>query len=348
LKYITKNEKAIKAFFLREPMMEKRHQEYQYLDLLQDVMDNGSEKKDHNTGMPLRSVFQRQSRYDLSQGFPLLTTKKVFWKGIVHELYWFMSGQTNIKYLEDNGCGKLWTDYPYKVYKKASDEGKVRPLSREDFGQKIRESPADSDFVREWGELPHIYGEQWRAWSASDGRRIDQLAWVVDTLKNFPDRKHALLSAWNPEFLYAMAKPGEALNFPLCHVLFHFDVADGKLSCGLYQRSCDAFLGVPFNLASYALLTKTMAQICGYEPGEFIQTYGDFHVYSNHFDQVKEQLTRTPRPFPRVTLSDKITSLDSFRPEHVTLEGYDPHPALKGELTVAGGFDEKDRTSLQR
>jgi len=321
---------------------EERHPEYQYLDLLQDIMENGSEKRDHNTGIALRSVFGRMSRYNLSQGFPLLTTKKVFWGGIVHELYWFMSGQTNVKYLEDNKV-KIWTDYPYKKYKKASEEGKLESLSREEFGQKIRESSVDSDFVKEWGELPRIYGEMWRNWPASDGRRIDQLNWIVDTLKRFPERKHAMMSSWNPEFLYAMAKPGEALDFPLCHVLMHFNVADNKLSNLLVQRSCDTFLGVPFNIASYALLTHVMAKITGHEPGDFVHVYDDVHVYENHFDQVREQMSRKPRPFPRISISDEVTSLDSFRPEHVKLHGYNPHPLLKGELTVAGGFDEKDR-----
>ena len=322
--------------------MERGHPEQQYLNLLRDIMENGTEKRDHNTGMPLRSVLGRMSRYDLSEGFPLLTTKKVFWDGIVHEVYWFMSGQTNVKYLEDHGV-RIWTDYPFKRYKKAAEEGRVEELSRRDFGQMIRESPADSDFVREWGELPHIYGEMWRAWPASDGRKIDQLEWIADTLTRFPERKHAVMSTWNPEFLYAMANPGEALSFPLCHILNHFNVSDGKLSSLLYQRSCDMFLGVPFNIASYGLLNMVMAKITGHQPGEFVHTYGDAHIYQNHFDQVREQISREPRPFPKVIISDEVTSLDSFRPEHVRLEGYDPHPLLKGDLTVAGGFDEKDR-----
>jgi thymidylate synthase len=316
--------------------MDKKHPEYQYLELLQDILDNGIIKKDHNTGIDLHSVFGRQMRFDLEQGFPLLTTKKTYWNGILHELYWFLSGQTNIKYLVDNNV-HIWDDYPYKKYQKKTEKDQ---LSKEEFIDKIKQ---DTLFAQEHGELPRIYGEQWRAWPASDGRKIDQLAWVVDTLTNFPDRKHAVLSSWNPQFLYAMANPGEALNFPLCHILFHFNVSGGKLSCLLYQRSCDIFLGVPFNIASYAALTMIIAKITGYQPGEFIHTLGDAHIYQNHIDQVKEQIKREPKPFPQLKISDQVKSLDSFKPEHVSLENYQCHPPLKGDLTVAGGFDEKDR-----
>ncbi|MDO8430741.1 MAG: thymidylate synthase [Candidatus Taylorbacteria bacterium] len=316
-----------------------RHPEYQYLDLLKDIMENGVVKHDHNTGIGLTSVFGRQMRFDLSKGFPLLTTKKVPWNSIMHELYWFMSGQTNIKYLVDNKV-PIWNDYPYKIYKAKADKGQLPALSKEEFVEKIR---IDDKFAKAHGELPKIYGEQWRAWPASDGRKIDQLAWVVDTLKNFPERKHAVLSAWNPQFLYAMAKPGEALTFPLCHILFHFNVSGDKLSCLLYQRSCDTFLGVPFNIASYAALTMIIAKIAGYKPGEFIHTLGDVHIYHDHIDQVKEQLKRKPKPFPKLILSDKIKTLENFRPDMVTLEDYNPHDYLKASMTVAGGFSEKDR-----
>jgi len=321
--------------------MDHSHAEYQYLNLLQDILDNGVEKHDHNTGNSLTSVFGRQIRFDLSKGFPLLTTKKVPWNSILHELYWFMTGQTNIKYLVDNGV-PIWNDYPYKIYKKKVENGEVEELSLAEFVERIK---TDEAFARVHGELPHIYGEQWRAWTASDdGRKIDQLAWVVDTLKNFPERKHAILSAWNPTYLYAMATPGKALSFPLCHILFHFNVSGNKLSCQLYQRSADMFLGVPFNIASYSALTIIMACICGYEPGEFIHTFGDAHIYSNHIEQVKEQLTREPKPFPTLSIDESVLSLETFSPELVTLENYESHPRLKAEMTVAGGFDEKDRT----
>ena len=317
----------------------KKHPECQYLDLLKDILENGVEKKDHNTGTSLFSVFGRQTRYDLSQGFPLLTTKKMYWKGILHELYWFMSGQTNIKYLVDNNV-HIWDDYPFKIYQKKGGE-----LDKEEFISQIKD---DAEFAKTHGELPRIYGEQWRAWPAADGRKIDQLAWIVDTLTNFPDRKHAVLSAWNPQFLYAMAREGEALKFPLCHILFHFNVANGKLSCQLYQRSADMFLGVPFNIASYAALTMIMAKITGYEPGEFVHTFGDAHIYENHIEQVKEQITREPKPFPRLIIKDEAQSLETFKPEHVSIQGYEHHPPLKGGLTVAGGFDEKDREKFKK
>ncbi len=316
-----------------------QHPERQYLDLLEDILVNGVKKKDHNTGVTLISLFGRQTRYDLSKGFPLLTTKKMAWKSILHELYWFISGQTNIKYLVDNGV-PIWNDYPYKIYKKKSDKGELPTLTLEEFVAKIK---TDEEFAKAHGELPKIYGEQWRAWPGADGRKIDQLAWIVDTLKNFPERKHAVLSAWNPPYLYAMAEPGKALSFPLCHILFHFNVSGNKLSCQLYQRSADTFLGVPFNIASYAALTHIIAKICGYEPGEFVHTFGDVHIYEDHVEQVKEQLTREPKPFPRIVISDEATSLDNFRPEHVTIEDYYSHPPLRAKMTVAGGFDEKDR-----
>lgn len=323
-------------------MEKERHPEYQYLDLLQDILDNGVVKHDHNTGIGMTSVFGRQMRFDLSKGFPLLTTKKVPWNSIMHELYWFISGQTNIKYLIDNKV-PIWNDYPYKIYKTRAEKGEFPKLSKEEFVEKIKN---DSKFAKGHGELPRIYGEQWRAWPASDGRKIDQLAWVIDTLKNFPDRKHAVLSAWNPQFLYAMAKPGEALSFPLCHILFHFNVSGDRLSCLLYQRSCDMFLGVPFNIASYSALTMIIAKMAGYKPGEFVHTLGDAHIYHNHLDQVKEQLKRKPKIFPKLVLSDDIKTLDSFRPEMVKLENYNPHDFLKASMTVAGGFNEKDRKSF--
>lgn len=306
-------------------------------------MENGIEKKDHNTGTKLRSVFGRSSRYDLSKGFPLLTTKKVYWNGVLHELYWFLSGQSNIKYLVDNNV-HIWDDYPYKIYKKKMEKEGSAAMSQAEFIEKIKN---DDEFAKKWGELPHIYGSQWRHWPAKE-REIDQIAWVIDTLKNYPERKHAVVSVWNPEYLYGMALPGQALSFPLCHIMLHFNVSEGRLSCLLYQRSCDMFLGVPFNIASYALLTTIIAKLCGYEPGEFVHVYGDAHIYENHYAQVKEQLTREPKPFPTLRISDEAKDLASFRPEHVILENYAPHATIKAPMTVAGGFDEKDRTEGTR
>jgi len=318
---------------------DRSHPEYQYLDLLEDIMENGAMKKDHNTGVGLKSVFGRQIRFDLSKGFPLLTTKKVYWNGVLQELYWFLSGQTNIKYLVDNKV-HIWDDYPYKIYKKAAEDGKTEDLSIEDFIERISQ---DEKFAEEWGELPRIYGELWRSWPASDGRKIDQLAWVVDNLKNFPHRKSTVLSVWNPEYLYSMALPGKALNFPLCHILIHFNIADDKLSVQLYQRSADVFLGVPFNIASYALLTHVIAKIVGVEVGDFVHTFGDVHIYENHMEAVKEQLKREPKAFPTISIDNKTLDLESFAPEHVVLNNYEHHPRIQADLTVAGGFDEKDR-----
>jgi len=316
-----------------------KHPEYQYLDLLKDILENGIDKKDHNTGIKLRSVFGRQIRFNLKDGLPLLTTKKVYWKGILYELFWFLTGQSNIKFLVDNDV-HIWDDYPYKIYMKAVKRGEVPEMTKEEFINKIKN---DNAFAEKWGNLPHIYGELWRRWPAKNGREIDQISWIINNLKNYPDRKHHMMTAWNPEYLYEMAEPGEASNFPLCHVLFHFNVADGKLSCQLYQRSSDVFLGVPFNIASYALLTMIIAHLTGYELGEFVHTFGDVHIYHNHFDQVKEQITREPRNFPTVWIDPNVRDLKDIKPEHVKLENYDPYPVIKASLTVAGGFDEKDR-----
>lgn len=321
----------------------KKHPEYQYLDLLQEALDSGIKKVDRGTNITLYSLFGRQTRYDLSKGFPMLTTKKVYWKGVLHELYWFMSGQTNIKYLIDNNV-HIWDDYPYKIYcrkfKSQKSNRKSQMLTKEEFIEKIK---TDAAFAKEWGDLPRIYGEMWRHWpTRTPGRTIDQLKWVLQEMKEDPDAKNLIVNSWNPEYLYTMATHEDASRFPICHNMYQISNRGGKLSLQLYQRSADLFLGVPFNIASYSLLTIILAQIAGLEPGEFIHTFGDVHVYGNHIEQVKEQLTREPRPFPKVTIDPSVKSLDDFRPEHVTLEGYDPHPMMKAELTVAGGlFDPK-------
>lgn len=319
------------------------HPEYAYLNLLQDVLDNGSKIVDRGTDVTLYSVFGRQIRFDLSKGFPLLTTKKVFWRGIVSELYWFMSGMTNIKYLVDNNS-HFWDDYPYKIYKEKVAKGEFPEITKEEFIQKIKE---DSDFAAIHGELPKIYGEMWRAWPTRTGGKIDQLGWVIQELKDDPFAKNLIVNSWNPEYLYTMATNADASRFPICHNMYQISVKEGKLSLQLYQRSADLFLGVPFNIASYALLAMILAQITGYEPGEFIHTFGDAHIYENHLSQVKEQLTRDPKPFPTVTLDPSFKTLDEFKVEHVTLNNYDPHPGLKGELTVAGGLYVKKEDEEQ-
>lgn len=262
----------------------------QYLDLLQDIMDNGTMKADR-TGTGTKSVFGRQMRFDLGKGFPLVTTKKVHLKSIIHELLWFIAGDTNIRYLKDNGV-RIWDEW--------ADEN---------------------------GDLGPVYGHQWRSWPAPDGTTIDQLSNVIEQIKSNPDSRRLIVSAWNVAEVDKMA-------LPPCHSLFQFYVADGKLSCQLYQRSADMFLGVPFNIASYSLLTMMIAQVCGLEPGEFVHTTGDTHIYTNHFEQVREQLSREPKALPRMILNPEIKSVFDFRYEDFTLEGYDPHPLIKGKVAV--------------
>ncbi len=262
----------------------------QYLDLLREIMDNGVVRGDR-TGVGTKGIFGHQMRFDLSEGFPLLTTKKVHLKSIIHELLWFISGDTNIKYLKDNNVS-IWDEW------------------------------ADAD-----GELGPVYGKQWRSWSAPDGRSIDQLSQVIDTIKNNPESRRMIVCAWNPADVDKMA-------LPPCHCFFQFYVAKGKLSCQLYQRSADTFLGVPFNIASYALLTMMVAQVCGLQPGEFIHTTGDTHIYLNHFDQVREQLSREPRPLPKMKLNPDVDSIYGFRYEDFELTGYDPWPAIKAPVAV--------------
>jgi len=311
------------------------HPEYQYLNVLKDILETGVIKHEFNTGIELKSVFGRIMRFDLSQGFPLLTTKKVFFRGILHELLWFLKGDSNIKYLVDNDV-HIWDEWAYKPYKKASEAEKVPPITQEEFITKIK---ADSAFAKQWGELGPVYGRQWRRWKAADGREIDQLAWAIQKLQSHPDRKHYIVSAWNPEYIYEMALPGQSMAIAPCHTMFHFRVTNKeKLDLLLYQRSCDMFLGVPFNIASYALLNLIIAQVAGYKPGEFVHILGDVHIYSNHYKQVQEQLKREPRPFPTVKISPNKKNIDDFVFDDFSLENYNPHPPIKGEITVVGGF----------
>ncbi len=317
----------------------KSNPEYQYLDLLKDILKNGVDKPVfNNPGVTIRSVFGRQMRFDLSEGFPLLTTKKVFLRAIIHELLWFLKGDSNIKHLIDNDV-HIWDEWAYKSYKVQSAKGKVKSLTQEEFIQKIKELPKKSPFVKKWGDLGNVYGVQWRKWKTSDGRLIDQLSWAINELKTTPFRKSIVVSAWNPEFIYEMALPGKSMALPPCHTLFQLNVNDKKeLSLHLYQRSADTFLGVPFNIASYALFTMMLAQVVGLKPGEFVHTFGDVHIYSNHMEQVKEQLKRKPRPFPKMKINPKVKNIDEFSLEDFELIGYNPYPPIKGEVTVVGGF----------
>lgn len=262
----------------------------QYLELCEHILENGVKKNDR-TGTGTISVFGHQMRFDLQEGFPLLTTKKVFLKGIIYELLWFLKGDTNIKYLQDHGV-HIWDEW--------ADEN---------------------------GNLGPVYGHQWRSWGTKDGRTIDQISNVIEQIKTNPDSRRLIVSAWNVGELDEMA-------LPPCHTLFQFYVADGKLSCQLYQRSADVFLGLPFNIASYSLLTMMVAHVCGLQPGEFIHTTGDTHIYLNHIEQIKTQLQRTPRKLPTMKLNPEVKNIFDFEYEDFILEGYDPHPPIKGEVSV--------------
>jgi len=314
--------------------MKTKHPEYQYLDLAKEILKDGVKQVDRGTGVVTYSLFGKQARYDLSKSFPLLTTKKVYWKGVIEELYWFFSGQTNIKYLVDRNV-HIWDDYPYKIYVKKNPKSK---MTKEEFVQKIATNNA---FAKKWGELPRIYGEMWRKWpTRKKGKTIDQLQWVVDELKADPNAHNAIVTSWNPEYLYTMADPKDASRFPICHNMYQLSNRNGKLSMILYQRSCDLFLGIPFNIASYALLTVILAKILKLEPGEFIHDYGDVHIYENHITQFKEQLKRKPKAIPTIKIVGKLNKLSDFTPDMVVLENYDPHATIKAELTVAGGLYE--------
>ena len=262
----------------------------QYHDLMRHVLEHGNDKGDR-TGTGTRSVFGYQMRFDLSEGFPVLTTKKLHLRSIIHELLWFLQGDTNIRYLKENGVS-IWDDW-------ADEEGNLGP----------------------------VYGYQWRSWPAPDGRHIDQITTVVEQIKNNPNSRRMIVSAWNPALVDDMA-------LPPCHAMFQFYVADGKLSCQLYQRSADIFLGVPFNIASYALLTMMVAQVCGLQAGEFIHTLGDAHLYSNHFEQARLQLSRTPKTLPTMNINPEVKDLFGFKFEDFELVGYDPDPHIKAVVAI--------------
>lgn len=319
----------------------QKHPEYQYLDLMQEILDKGDKQLDKGTDVTTYSLFGRQIRFDLSEGLPLLTTKKVYWKGVLQELYWFVSGNTNVSYLTRQGV-HIWDDYPYKIYLENVEKSALPALSKEEFVEKLK---TDDDFAQTHGDLPHIYGEHWRKWQTKEGRTIDQLGWAIEELKKDPDAHNTLVTSWNPEYLYNMASPGQGVRFPICHNMYQINIKNGKVCLQLYQRTADIFLGVPFNIGSYALLTMVIAKILGREPGEFVHTFGDVHIYENHIAQAKEQLARAPFPFAQVKISDEVTSLDAFRPECVELVGYKSHDAIKAELTVAGGFNKKIHSS---
>jgi len=303
----------------------------QYLDLLQHIQNNGAVKTDR-TGTGTKSVFGYQMRFDLALGFPLLTTKKMALRSIIHELLWFLAGDSNLKYLADNNV-HIWDEWPFKAYLQKTDQAVPETGSDEwnvglsAFVEKVK---TDEAFAKEYGELGPIYGYQWRNWPAPDGRHIDQITQVIKQLKSSPDSRRMIVSAWNVADIEEMAKAG----LPPCHCLFQFYVADGKLSCQLYQRSCDTFLGVPFNIASYALLTMMVAQVCDLKLGEFIWTGGDVHIYNNHFEQVVLQLSREPLPLATMRLNPEVKDIFKFKFEDFTLEGYQSHEAIKAPIAV--------------
>lgn len=281
-----------------------KHPEYQYLELAKNILENGHVKTDR-TGTGTKSLFGGQFRFDLSKGFPMLTTKKLHLKSIIHELIWFLSGQTNIKYLTDNGV-KIWDAW-------ATQEGDLGP----------------------------VYGAQWRHWRTTEGKEIDQIANIIDQIKNNPDSRRIIVTAWNPEVMpingltaQENARLGKQA-LPACHCMFQFYVADGKLSCQLYQRSADLFLGVPFNIASYSLLTMMVAQVCGLEVGDYVHTFGDVHIYNDHFEQMKEQISRTPYEFPTMSINKDVNNIFDFKFEDFDLKDtYQSHPHIKGKVSV--------------
>ncbi|EAA0349422.1 thymidylate synthase [Listeria monocytogenes] len=312
----------------------------QYLDLEKYVLENGTQKGDR-TGTGTISTFGYQMRFDLQEGFPIMTTKRVPFKLVVSELLWFLHGDTNIRYLLQHN-NNIWNEWAFERFVK-SDDYKGEDMT--DFGLRAERNPAfkevyqaemekfktrileDEAFANKYGELGNIYGKQWREWKTSQGETIDQLADLIEMIKTNPNSRRLIVSAWNPEDIPNMA-------LPPCHSLFQFYVADGKLSCQLYQRSADIFLGVPFNIASYALLTHLIAREVGLEVGEFIHTMGDAHLYNNHIEQVKEQLSRTPHKLPKLVLSDKPATIFDFDVADISLDGYNPDPAIKAPISV--------------
>ena len=294
----------------------------QYLELLDKICCEGVVRGDR-TGTGTKGIFGYQMRFDLSEGFPLVTTKKLFLKGVIYELLWFLRGDTNIKYLVDNGV-HIWDSDAFRYYNELCIKHGVLPVDMDTFLSAVGvESPIEG---YRFGDLNNVYGYQWRSWPTGDGGAIDQIKRVVDTIKTNPNSRRMIVSAWNVADVDNMA-------LPPCHTMFQFFVAEGRLSCQLYQRSGDTFLGVPFNIASYALLTMMIAKECGLEAGEFIHTLGDAHLYLNHQEQAEEQLSREPRKLPKMHLNPAVESIFDYKFEDFTLEGYDPHPAIKAPLS---------------
>jgi thymidylate synthase len=311
--------------------MKIKQPDIEYLELMQRILDEGAEVTDR-TGTGTKSLFGTQMRFDLRENFPLLTTKRVKFELILHELIWFLRGDTNIRYLVQNGVN-IWNEWPYKAYLIAN--GKTVPPSSSDewklgISEFAKSIANNEEFAKQWGNLGPVYGYQWRHWKTPDGRVIDQIADVISLIQKSPNSRRIIVSAWNPADIQEMAKSG----LPPCHCLFQFKVVNGELSCQLYQRSADFFLGVPFNIASYALLTIMIAKITGLKPGEFVWTGGDTHLYLNHLDQAREQIARDPRPSPKLIIKGDATKIEDFKFEDFELVGYDPHPPIKAPIAV--------------
>jgi len=307
----------------------------QYLDLLRHILENGVKKEDR-TGVGTKSIFGYQMRFDLSEGFPILTTKKVYIRAIIHELLWFLKGETNIQYLVQNNV-KIWNEWAFQIYLEENKLEEQNPRYSDSWKQKLEEFveniKTDDAFAKKWGELGPIYGKQWTAWESTTGEKINQIQNVIDLIKKDPTSRRIMVSGWNVGEIQELIKDHNHAP-PPCHSLFQFMVIDGKLSCQLYQRSADVFLGVPFNICSYALLTLMIAQVTGLKPGEFIHTFGDVHIYLNHKDQVDLQLSREPKKLPTMKLNPKVTSIFDFKFEDFELLDYNPDPPIKAPIAV--------------
>jgi thymidylate synthase len=307
----------------------------QYLDLLKDIKAHGVKKEDR-TGTGTLSVFGRQMRFDLAKGFPAMTTKKLYMKSVIYELLWLLRGDTNIQFLVQNDV-KIWNEWAYQIYLEKNNLVEKYPRYSDAWKEKMAEFVAqvkmDDAFAKEWGELGPIYGKQWRRWISPSGEEIDQIQNVVDLIKNDPTSRRIMVSGWNVGEIQELIKNHHHAP-PPCHTLFQFIVVNGTLSCQLYQRSADVFLGVPFNIASYSLLTMMLAQVTGLQPAEFVHTFGDAHIYLNHLAQVDEQLAREPRPLPTMRINPNVKSIFDFKYEDFTLENYNPHPPISAPIAV--------------
>jgi|TARA_B100001971_G_scaffold203778_1_gene219111 thymidylate synthase len=307
----------------------------QYLELLKHIKDNGVDKEDR-TGTGTRSCFGYQIRMNLSDGFPLLTTKKVYLRSIIHELLWFLSGDTNIKYLVDNNV-KIWNEWPFQSYLQANGQEEQYPMYSDSWQEKLSEFVErvkdDSRFAQKWGELGPVYGKQWARWEGKDGTTYNQIHQIQEELRNTPYSRRIILSGWNVSDIQELIKSTTGAP-PPCHTLSQYYVVDNKLSSQLYQRTADVFLGVPFNIASYALLTMMLAQVTGKELGDFVHTFGDVHIYNNHFNQADEQLLRTPRALPIMKINPEIKDIFDFKFDDFELVDYNPHPPIKAPIAV--------------